>query len=146
MGAISEASKDQLSANKPWQTWLIKGGLLAVAVVMIVIGAALLASERDAPFGGGRAPGTVVGFRSTGSLPPPEIRYRVGGQEYLCLAWGSMPGYRLGREVTIRYHPDRAGAGRPDTFSELWLLPLSLLGIGTLTGLGAAFGRIRVRV
>jgi hypothetical protein len=57
-----------------------------------------------------------------------------------------MPGYRLGQEVTIRYHPDRAGAGRPDTFSELWLLPLSLMGIGTLIGLGTAFGRIRVRV
>ena len=146
MGATSGGSKDLPSATKRWQIWLIKAGLLGVAAVMIVFGAALLAGERDALFGGGRALGTIVGFRPTGRIPAPEIRYRVGGQEYVCIAWGSMPGYRLGQEVTIRYHSDRPGAGRPDTFSELWLLPLSLLGIGALIGLGAAFGRIRVRV
>ena len=130
--------------TKRGQTRLINAVFLAVAVVMIVGGAAMLADARDALFGGGRAPGTIVGLRPTGRLPVPVIRYRVGGQEYQCQARVGTSWYQIGQEVTIRYHPDRPGGGRLDTFSELWVFPLFLLGVGTWIGIASVFGKIRI--
>ena len=144
MGATSGGAKNLPSATEPWKTRLIRAVFGAVAVVVIVAGAAWLAAARDALFGSGRAPGTVVGFRNTGRLPAPVIRYRVGGQEYLYQAWVSTTGYQIGQTVTVRYHPDRPGGGRLDTFSELWLFPLFLLGFGSWIGLGVVFGKIRI--
>jgi hypothetical protein len=144
MGATAGGSNDVPSATKPRQTRLINAVFLAVATVMIVAGAAMLANARDALFGSGRAPGTIVGFRNTGRISAPVIQYRVGGQQYLCQAWVGTSGYHLGQGVTIRYHPDRPGGGRLDTFSELWLFPLFLLGFGTFIGFGAVTGKIRI--
>ncbi len=144
MGVTSGGSADLPSVTKREQPRLIKAVFLAVAVVMIVGGAAMLADARDALFGGGRAPGTIVGLRPTGRHSVPVIRYRVGGQEYLCQARVGTSGYQFGQEVTIRYHPDRPGEGRLDTFSELWLFPLFLLGVGTWIGLAIVLGKFRI--
>jgi hypothetical protein len=144
MGATAGGSKDLPSATERRKTRLIKAVFLAVAAVSIVGGAAWLADARDALFGGGRAPGTIVYFSNDLRFPKPVIRYRVGGQEYLCQARSSSLGYHIGQGVTIRYHPDRPGGGRLDTFTELWLLPLFLLGFGTFLGLGIVFGKTRI--
>ena len=143
MGATSGGAEDLPSATERWKNRLIRAVFLALAVVMIVAGAAWVADARDALFGSGRAPGTVVGLRNTGRLPAPMIEYRVDGQKYLYNAWVSTTGYHIGQKVTVRYHPDRPGGGRLDTFSELWLFPLFLLGTGTWIGLAAVLGKIR---
>jgi hypothetical protein len=144
MGATSGGPKDLPSATKRGQTRLIKAVFLAVAVVMVGVGAAMLADARYALLGGGRTPGTVVGLRSAGRLPAPTIRYRVSGQEYLCQARIGTSGYWVGQGVTIRYHPDHPGEGRLDTFRELWLFPLTLLGFGTVIVYGIASGKARI--
>src|SRR5690349_2459261 len=124
MGATSGKSEDLTSARERWKLRRVRAVFLAVAVVMIGGGATMLAYSRDALFGGGRAPGTVVGFGGGLKRGAPEIRYRVGGQEYRRQAWVGPMGYEIGQQVTVRYHPDRPGEGRPDTFTELWLFPL----------------------
>ena len=68
----------------------------------------------------------------------------MDGQKYLYNAWVGTTWYHIGQEVTVRYHPDRPGGGRLDSFGELWLFPVFLLGAGTWIGLAAVLGKIRI--
>ena len=80
------------------------------------------------------AAGTVIEVNHTKGGSRPTIEYAVTGQKYQAhTAWPyPQTTFAVGQSVTVRYPSARPSLGMPDSFAELWPLPLLLLTIGLL--------------
>ena len=92
------------------------------------------------------AKGTVVDLaprssRSGGPTYAPVVRFKTERGETITV-YGSLasspPSYKRGEEVKVRYDPKNPRDISIDSFFELWLLTLVLLGIGTVFGMVGA--------
>jgi hypothetical protein len=102
---------------------------------MLSYGVVCLVDSWNTVSGADRTAGTVLKFQlATSRTYVPVAGYEVDGREYEFVARvSSRPrDYTIGDAVVVFYHPDRPAEGRLDSFSELWLFPTILLGLGTL--------------
>src|SRR4051794_17679025 len=121
--------------SEMWSLYMIELGALGFATLFLGLGVMTLVTSLNAVFGADRTTGTVIGFKGYArGDAAPVIRYQVDGKAYELVArLSSRPrDYSRGDTLKIRYHRERPGEGRLESFGELWLFPLIFLACGTI--------------
>ena len=88
-----------------------------------VVGFVLLSSGRswtDSPV-----------FEFTDSSGTLHTNYNSSGQ--------NPPAYKIGELIKVRYRPENPETARIDSFTELWLFPTFVLGIGLPNAIGGVY-------
>jgi hypothetical protein len=119
---------------------LYAAALLLFGVCFTAIGGVMGGFSVVALIGTERCPGTVASLTDNSEdSQAPNVRYEAAGQAWVIQGKvrTSPAAYSVGEPVTVAYHPDDPGAGRIDSFTELWLIPLIFGGIGVAALAGA---------
>ena len=125
-----------------WAPW----GALAIAVVVLVAGAATLVHTIRFVQGADRAAGTVIELRSEVSdgdeVFYPVVRFTTAegrSVEFVSSSGSSPPSESVGDEVEVLYDPDDPNDAQLSGFFHLWLWPLVLGPLGLIFGCFALF-------
>lgn len=129
------APRPPVRAQRPVLVGLIFAG---VGAILAIIGFGFGYNSWSFTSGARKADGKVIRLVQTtdrrGTTSAPVIRYAVDGQtfEVQSSVSSSPPAYSVGDHVAILYPPEHPHQGRLHSFTELWVAPLVLGGMGTL--------------
>ncbi|HEY7152967.1 MAG TPA: DUF3592 domain-containing protein [Gemmataceae bacterium] len=70
----------------------------------------------------------------------PVVEYQVDDRKYAYRPRSTLRAYNVGEKIPVLYKMDRPGVARIDTFSERWLLPLTLGGLCVVSGVAIVVG------
>jgi len=128
-------------------------GLQLIWVGLLGVGAYYAWSSWQFVTTGEEVDAVVIGLEENssddGTTYSPIFEYRYGGQTYTYESVNSSypPSKDIGERATLLVDPDKPTRARENSFWELWLLPVIMIPVSIVTGIGLnlamLFGKLR---